>query len=307
MNHPPPRWLHALAVLTVLATLPLLFLGAEVTTKGVGMVDPVGYHSPWSLVQLLADATGLGLQIEYSHRAAGFVVGTCAIALVAALWLFERRRWVCWVGVLALALVCTQGLLGIFRVNFNARTIALVHGCFAQLVIATLVSVALFTSRSWVNDPAGTSAGAALRRGSLLTAALVYGQLVLGGYLRHVNFPLGARLHLVGAFVVVAAVAWLVTLTRRSERRAALSSSVKVLVGLVAVQLLVGVEALMFRVQVFYLPGVPPAAHADWVRSAHYVVGTLLFSASVVVALKANRRPVVLATPAPARTLEGAL
>ena len=50
MNDPPPgvppvpRWLHAWAVLTVCAALPLVLLGAEVTTKQIGMVDPQGFR-----------------------------------------------------------------------------------------------------------------------------------------------------------------------------------------------------------------------------------------------------------------------
>src|SRR3954454_4975148 len=95
-----PRWLHWWAILTVCATLPLLFLGAEVTTKGVGMADPVGLRPPWELLQRLADAVGLGLQIEYSHRLAGMVVGTCAIVLAIGLWLAAPGRVARWFGVL---------------------------------------------------------------------------------------------------------------------------------------------------------------------------------------------------------------
>jgi heme A synthase len=308
----PPRWLHAWAVLTVLATLPLLFLGAEVTTKGAGMSDPVGYRPPWELLQRLADAIGLGLQIEYSHRLAGFTVGTCAIVLAVGTWLCDPRRGYRWLGCAALAMVCLQGLLGIFRVNLNAlfgTDLALVHGCFAQLVVATLVGVALVTSRGWVNDSADTSAAPALRRWSLLTMLLIYGQLILGGVIRHKGFLLGSRLHLAGAFVVLAAVLWLVKLTWDSERRAQLAFSVKVLSGLVGVQLLLGIEAWLSRAQLFFLPGARLPAGADWTRSGHYVAGTLIFALSVVIALKANRRPLVLPVPAsasaPAPSLEG--
>jgi heme a synthase len=44
-----PRWLHYWALLTVCAALPLLLLGAEVTTKQVGMVDPDWPTYPWQL------------------------------------------------------------------------------------------------------------------------------------------------------------------------------------------------------------------------------------------------------------------
>ena len=41
-----PRWLRAWAVLTACAALPLVTLGAEVTTKQVGMVDQKGFRRP---------------------------------------------------------------------------------------------------------------------------------------------------------------------------------------------------------------------------------------------------------------------
>jgi cytochrome c oxidase assembly protein subunit 15 len=306
---PGPRWLHALAVLTVAATLPLLFLGAEVTTKKVGMADPTGYRHPWELLQAFAGAA-LGVQIEYSHRIAGFTVGTCAILLAAALLLFERRRWVRWAGVLALALVCMQGLLGIFRVNLDhwlGGDLALIHSCFAQIVIATLIAVALFTSQGWVNDRADVPASPVLRRWSLLTAALIYGQLILGGLLRHKWFVLGSRLHLLGAFVVLGAVVWLIKLGWESERRASLALSLKVLVALVGFQILLGIETWLTRAHLYYIPGEPLPNYADWVRSGHFVAGTLLFATGVAIALKANRRPIVLSDAVPAPTLEAAL
>lgn len=301
----PPRWLHWWAVLTVIATLPLLFLGAEVTTKGVGMADPLGYRHPWEIIQAFGEAN-FGLRIEYSHRLAGFTVGTLALALAALLWLFEPRRWVRWAGTLALTLVIVQGLLGRFRVDLNAlfgQNLAMLHGCFAQLVIASLVSVALFTSRSWTNSSADTPATPALRRWSLLMTLFVYGQLVLGGLLRHKDFLLGSRLHVIGAFVVFGTLLWLSRLVRESERYGDLKVSLRALHALVGLQILVGVETWMFRSQVYFQQA-NLSMHADWVRSLHYVVGTLIFSASVVLAWQANRRPVALPSPAPVKQLE---
>src|SRR4051794_700995 len=85
-----PRWLHAWAVLTALAALPLVTLGAEVTTKQVGMVDPQGFRAPWHLFTLRMREAGLGYLIEHGHRLAGFVVGTCAIVLAVGLTLGAR-------------------------------------------------------------------------------------------------------------------------------------------------------------------------------------------------------------------------
>src|SRR5581483_4950458 len=155
---------------------------------GAGMADPQGFRPPWELLQILArDWFRMDLRIEYSHRLAGMVVGTCVIVLLAGLWWGEPRRGVRWLGVLALALICTQGLLGIFRVDLNlylGKTLALVHGLFAQVVIATLVCVAVVTSRGWLGDR-GEPTSPALRRWTLLTVLVVFAQLLFGGMTRH--------------------------------------------------------------------------------------------------------------------------
>src|SRR5450432_2676956 len=109
----PPRWLHGLAVGTVLFTLPLLFLGAGVTSHGVGMVDPQGFRPPWDIVNGLLQNSGLDWRLEYGHRTFGFLVGLCGIGLAVGGFFFDRRPWLRWMGFLALALICSQGLLGI--------------------------------------------------------------------------------------------------------------------------------------------------------------------------------------------------
>src|SRR5436853_5494094 len=83
-----PRWLHGLAVLTVLLTLPLLFLGASVTSHDVGMVDERGFRPPWDIINGLFENNGLGWRLEYGHRAFGFLVGVCGIMLAVGCWFF---------------------------------------------------------------------------------------------------------------------------------------------------------------------------------------------------------------------------
>src|SRR5947209_8437237 len=107
---PVPRWLHGLALLTVCAALPLVLLGAEVTTKGAGMVDREGFRAPWHLLTALLRENGLGLVIEYSHRLAGMVVGVCCIILAVGLWRTGRRPLERCLGLVALAAVVAQGL-----------------------------------------------------------------------------------------------------------------------------------------------------------------------------------------------------
>ena len=98
-----PRFWHCWAVFTVFCALPLVLLGAEVTTKQVGMVDDTPFRAPWYLFTLPLRQIGLGYLIEHSHRLFGFIVGTCSIVLAFGLWLGTRHPLVRWLGWLALA------------------------------------------------------------------------------------------------------------------------------------------------------------------------------------------------------------
>jgi heme A synthase len=310
-----PRWLHAWAVLTVCAMLPLLFLGAEVTSNQVGMVDPVGFREPWHLFVIWERAfRELGILIEHSHRLVGFVVGTCMIVLTSALWRREPRRWVRWLGIAAFTGVCIQGLLGGFRVNLNAlmgTNLALIHGCFAQLVFTSVVCLAVVTSRSWI-EAAVHDQGEEARprqRWAILTAALVYLQIVFGAFVRHKDTFWGARAHLLTAFAVVGAIVWLIKLLQDDGGRdRALVRSVWLLAALLAVQLVLGIESWMSRfgsAEWRQLHGL--ALHADLLRSLHYVVGSFLFAAAVAVSVRAHRQAVWAGEPVsvPVGRLEG--
>jgi heme A synthase len=285
-----PRWLRALAVLTVLAAFPLLFLGAEVTTKGVGMADQRPVVNPLrALWEIITGQQSPGWILEHSHRLAGWLVGVFGIVLALGLWLCESRRWLQWLGTIALLLICVQGLLGIFRVQLNALLgpqLAWIHGSFAPLVFATLASVVMFTSRGWTAT--ATRSSAALRNWSLALVVLVYLQLVVGGMVRHQPTPLAARSHLLGAFVVTAGLLWLVKLAWENE---ACRWPNRIILGLLAVQVLLGVEAWFSWMKRYFQPlaANEESTALHWLRSGHYVVGTLLLAATVVLMLQAWR------------------
>jgi len=312
MTQSPP-WPHRWAVLTVCATLALLALGSIVTTFRVGMADPIWPTSPWYLFGISWQEPSAGFLIEHTHRLAGYIVGCCIIVLTVLLWLQETRRWLKWLGAVALVAVILQGLFGGFRVKLNALVgtdLAVIHGCFAQVVFCLLVSLALFTSRSWQSstDPI-SEPSPRLRRAATWTTLLVFLQIVLGAILRHTHSGIGQRGHLLVAFAVVAAVVWLVKSAFESPRNRALIGSVQLLAVLVVGQLLLGVEAWMVQ----YTGGVLPEMQmvtlsAAFIRTAHVLLGSCILVASVVITLRAHRQMgwhVELAS-APAGRLEGA-
>jgi cytochrome c oxidase assembly protein subunit 15 len=305
-----------LAVLTVCAAVPLLLLGAEVTTKKVGMVDPVGFREPWHLLRDWERASReLGYLIEHSHRLFGYLTGFCIIGLAVGLWLVEPRRWLRWLGLAALVGVSVQGVLGILRVNENAvlgTPMKIIHGCFAPIVFALLCSLAVLTSQSWTT-PASRERqrpeNPRLRRWSLLTAGLIYFQLVLGGFVRHTSSSLGQRGHLLMAFTVVVAVVWLVKLALENTTDRRLRLSVRHLAGLVVLQILLGVEAWMLKFPPGILPDSQPISTGQgMVRTLHYLVGASIFASAVIVSWRAHRQtaPPLQLAAAPVPPMEGA-
>lgn len=290
-NKLSPPWVHGLAILTVLAAVPLFFLGADVTTKGAGMADQRAIVNPVQAIwELLTQERPHGFKIEHLHRLAGWFIGMCGIALAGSLWLKEPRRWVCWLGTAALGLIIVQGLLGIFRVRLHTwlgPNLAWIHGSFAPLVLAVLTAVAVVTSRSWMKDGQGPRIRG--RGIAVVVCGLVYLQLVLGGMVRHHDVFLGLRLHVVMAFVAAAGVLWLA--------KAILEGSGWrwpgwMLLGLLGIQMVLGVEAWISR---FHHPVLPWNQVQPWSpqttipRTLHFVVGSFLFAACVAWTVNAHR------------------
>src|SRR6185436_11582493 len=118
---------YRLALATLGATCTLILLGGLVTNTGAALAVPdwpntFGYNMilfPWSKM------VG-GIFYEHSHRLMGALVGLLTLALAAALWREggRLRR----LGLLAVAAVLAQGLLGGLRVVLLQDTLAIYHG-----------------------------------------------------------------------------------------------------------------------------------------------------------------------------------
>lgn len=112
------------------------------------------------------------------------------LAPVTAAWAFYCARRqpdaLRWWGIIALALVILQGVLGGLRVVWIKDEIGIFHATLAQLFFALTCALALFTTRAWRQTRPATP-GADLRRTRLLwlATALILGQLVVGATMRH--------------------------------------------------------------------------------------------------------------------------
>src|SRR5881394_1079883 len=156
------RGVHRFALLLAGATFFLIIAGALVTSHDAGLAT-----SDWPLSngQFFPKMVG-NLLWEHGHRLVATTVGLLTIALVVYLFRSEKRRWVRRLGLLALAAVIAQGLLGGLTVKLMLPlAVSAAHATLAQLFFCTTVSLAVFTSRGWITREAslGDEGGPSIR------------------------------------------------------------------------------------------------------------------------------------------------
>jgi heme a synthase len=185
------RTLHRLAVLTAIATFPLIFMGGLVTSHGAGMSVPDWPNTYGYNMFLFPPRLWIGgIFYEHTHRLMGTVVGLCSIVLALAAWKYESRRWARRLCYGVLAAVIFQGVLGGLRVVLVKLDLAIVHACVAQAFFCLATLSAIVTSRWWIDAPdlSGTedrAAGAALIAMATTCVLVVYLQLIVGATMRH--------------------------------------------------------------------------------------------------------------------------
>jgi cytochrome c oxidase assembly protein subunit 15 len=283
------RWPQRLAVVTAGLTLLLIFVGGVVTNTGSALAVPdwpttFGHNMflyPWS--QMVG-----GILYEHSHRLIGSAVGALTIALAVSLWWTEPRRWVRRLGLAAVAAVIVQGILGGLRVVLLEHGLAIVHGCVAQGFLALVVGLAVVTSPTW-QAPAGSTRladPARLRALALLTASLVYAQLVFGAVLTHTGSRLDA--HVLFAALVTLSIGILVRrVLRHSASHAVLRRPAMLLLALLAVQLSLGLAAYAWRFT-SASASMPPLLGLA-LLTTHRLTGAALWGTSVVLVLRILR------------------
>lgn len=288
------RGFNILAVLTAVCTFPLLFVGGLVTSYDVGMAVP---DWPTTFEQNMftyswLDAP-LGVQIEHGHRLLGSLVGFLAILLVIGSFVFGSPGWLKKLAIVALLAVILQGVLGGLRVVLNAnmgRELAAVHGAFGQATFALLVAIAVVTSRSW-REAVPVSHGEArqVRLTSILMAALVYLQIVLGAGVRHLGAGFVLHLALAGGLTLL--LFWTVfVVALHGPVREKLMVPVSLFVGLFVVQVFLGVGVLSMTGLTPPGFGPEPKNAEALVATLHQTIGSLLLAAGIGLVLAAYRR-----------------
>jgi cytochrome c oxidase assembly protein subunit 15 len=259
----------------------LVTLGAFTTSIGAGMAFP---DWPLSNGSLNPDGwlSDLAMFAEHSHRLSAGLMSAITIILAVWLWRVEERRWLRWLGLVAVALIFVQAFVGGLRVLLEnhqvamigtsvGRLFAMLHACLAQVFVCTLAAIAAACSRSWLesNPPADSVAARKNRWLGRLCCTLLLTQLAIAAVMRHSfsglaipsfprstpqgdwlpqlwNFRVAIHFaHRVMALILsIAVVSFAVTLLRERGLSSALKTAAVSLIGLLAVQIYLGASVV---------------------------------------------------------------
>jgi cytochrome c oxidase assembly protein subunit 15 len=296
------KGVHRFALLLAGATFFLIIAGALVTSHDAGLAT-----SDWPLTEgrFLPKVESLGIRTgvnmvgnlfwEHGHRMIATTVGLLTIGLVVLLFAKEKRSWVRRLGLVALAGVVAQGLLGGLTVKLMLPlVVSAAHATLAQLFFCTTVSLAVFTSASWIEDrPTLAEQGSLpLRYLCVVAASAIFLQLIIGATLRHSatwDKPLPTDLlltHVGGAIAVTLLLgSAAIVILRRHSGETFLARPAIAALSLLALQLFLGIAAYITRVA---SPNDPqPLNPMVGITVAHVACGALVFATSIVLTLRA--------------------
>ena len=165
-----------------------------VTSKGVGLAVP-DWPTTFGYNMFLFPVSKWigGVLFEHTHRLIASTVGFLTIILAIWLWRTEDRHAVKMLGLIAVAGVILQGILGGLRVTMLKDQIGIFHACLAQAFLGLIVLIAITTTNFWrslgvnLTGLTGQVSQPLLRikMMAIATTIAIYGQLALGATMRH--------------------------------------------------------------------------------------------------------------------------
>ena len=287
------KGLHRYTLIVTGATFFLLIAGALVTSNDAGLATP---DWPLSNGQVFPKMVG-NLFWEHGHRMVATTVGLLTIGLAIYFYRTEKRTAVRRLGLFALVAVVAQGLLGGLTVKLMLPlAVSAAHATLAQLFFCTVVSLSVFTSRGWFEQrqPLTDKDSLPLRYLSVAATITVFLQLILGATLRHSApwdrlLPIELVLaHIGGAIAVTVALGSTAILVhKRFGDQSYLRKPASIALGLLVLQLFLGVAAYLTRLA---SPNDPqPLNPMIAITVAHVACGALVFATTIVLMLRILR------------------
>jgi cytochrome c oxidase assembly protein subunit 15 len=298
---------HRFTVFVAALAFLLLIAGGLVTSNNAGLSVPdwpTSFGSMYRMPQMIG-----GVKFEHAHRMIAEGVGLLTIIAAVWTWMVDKRRWMRALTIGAVLGVIFQGVLGGLTVlNFLPPAISTAHAVVGQTMFCVLAAIAVFTSKSWLNEPAERITlkdARPLIRHSWMLIGFLYLQLILGAAFRHVWTkwgPVGSNQwpvhkiihmflypHILNALFVAALILYLAMrgLTKHANIPH-IKAPAMALLMLLILQLLLGVSAYMVRV-VQGVNDVQPTIALVGVTVAHLGVGALILALTVIFTIQAYR------------------
>lgn len=275
---PENKRLHQFITFTTFVTFLLIVAGGLVTSNEAGLSVP---DWPLSFGSLMPPMEG-NIRYEHTHRLIAALVGLLTITFNLWLWRSTEPNHVRILGLIALFVVISQGILGGITVIFLLPlSVSVGHACLAQIFFSIMVILSLLTSLNWklpktkINDNGKPT----LKFFCYAIPIAIFLQLVLGSILRHSRGTIHP--HLTGALLVSVLVVWAsFRVLYNYPQQWNMVRVALILVGLLFVQLLLGTGSFLMRLTAgdFPQPTIPLVA----VTTGHVAAGALILAASLV-------------------------
>jgi heme a synthase len=276
---------HRYAVFVFCWTILLLVAGALVTSNDAALAVP---DWPTSYGTFTPPMYG-GIFYEHSHRLIAGALGILLIVEAVFIWRYEERRWLRWFALAAVGGVVAQAILGgQVVIQLLRYWLPVLHACFAQIMFAAILSLAVFTSKWWTEEQpvVDDRGGLSIHTIVIINAVVTFLQVFLGAGFRHQDMPIWP--HVVGAFAVLGVMIWTAAvLRRRFDSSRELTFGRTLLHSMVGTQILLGGAAYWSRLLTQDAPQPMPVMVILTV--AHTVFGALVFATSILVVLLCYR------------------
>ncbi len=272
------------------ATFLLILAGGLVTSHEAGLAVP---DWPLSYGRFFPPMVG-NIFWEHGHRMIAGSVGILTLLFAfctqfgtAAYEIRPALRKLAWI---ALGMVVAQALLGGLTVIYMLPApVSIAHACLAQTFFCVLIALAYLLSGVRLAPPADADllrSWKRLARTLLVTAILVYLQLILGATLRHTGKVLVP--HVVMAFIVVVHVLLVMGRILRFHGEKAPLSRAGVGLGLLTlVQIFLGMGSFIFTRMLER--GYAPTHGEVFFTAAHQSTGALVLGAVVLMNVMVRR------------------
>ncbi|MHB2025257.1 MAG: COX15/CtaA family protein [Elusimicrobiota bacterium] len=271
---------YRLAQCAATAAFFLVVAGALVTSTGSSLAIP---DWPLAYGRLIPPMIG-GIPFEWGHRVLAGAVSLLAFFLAGLVLSLKAPIQSKILALAAAGGIFIQALFGGLTVLLRLPPLlSIAHACLGPVVFSLLAATAQTLSPRYSDSGFSDQNSPRLTRAGIVMIGVVFLQILFGAIIRHTGEGIG--LHILWAFVVVAAAVSLLVKSYRPVKIPALSRPALLLIHLVPLQFILGFIALKIRFSSGIGVGFGQSAAFT---AAHVAIGDLILAVSAVWLVRAR-------------------